>query len=458
VSTGATAVASAVSAAIVPRPVTPEMFGAKGDGRTNDTDAFAALSAHVNAQGGGMIVLRPVTYIVGKQVRSPGTNAPFAFTPSDILHFVGCRTAITIEGNGAILRCSPGLRYGAFDPQSGDKLPDSRENLNPKRRGVPYLGMIVVENSSGNIIINNIELDGNLQGLWIGGRYGNAGWQAGGSGIRLVANTGSEHLSRVHSHHHPQDGIILTPSINRTGLTTVEDTVCEYNGRVGLSITGGRNFMLKRCVFRDTGRAVLHSNPGAGVDIEPERFPIRDVIFADCEFSNNTGFGVVSGSAKSNRISFKACKFVGTTNWAAWPDSPSMRFSNCLFVGAINHAHGDADPRHATQFVDCTFVDDPVLSPTGRVFLGHGRLKWIAIVLNSPNVLFDRCRFRLSGDGLLPLSESKVIYSDCELSQYNPAISTPRGVYIGTNVITGNVRLDGSIIRGRTTVNGRRLS
>ena len=52
----ATLVASGACSRAIGAPadaVTREMFGARGDGRTNDTRAFAALSAHLNARGGG---------------------------------------------------------------------------------------------------------------------------------------------------------------------------------------------------------------------------------------------------------------------------------------------------------------------------------------------------------------------------------------------------------------------
>ena len=51
----------------------PEEFGARGDGATNDTDAFARLSADVNLRGGGTVILgRGKTYLVGRQVRNTG--------------------------------------------------------------------------------------------------------------------------------------------------------------------------------------------------------------------------------------------------------------------------------------------------------------------------------------------------------------------------------------------------
>ncbi|HET7604912.1 MAG TPA: right-handed parallel beta-helix repeat-containing protein [Sphingomicrobium sp.] len=433
--------------------VTPEMFGAKGDGRTNDTDAFAAMSEHVNARGGGTIVLRPVTYIVGRQQRGRGRNEP-SFAGAKIIRIEKCKRAVTIRGNGAKLKCAPGLRFGRFDPQSGNPLPNGRK-LDLTNRAVPYWAMININHCSGPIEVSNIELDGNLQRLVVGGRYGKGGYQSGGTGLVLSQNRGPERLARIRSHHHAQDGMTLAPAGDRRDSTLVTDSICEFNGRQGVSVTGGRNLLFQRCKFRHTGRAGIHGSPGAGVDVEAERSPIRNVAFEDCEFSDNHGFGLVAGTGKSADLRFDRCKFVGTTNWSAWPDRPQMRFRSCLFVGAINHARGDADPARAAQFLDCTFTDDPALSPTGKVFLPKG--KWIAIILKSPNVRFRRCHFRLIADGVLPLSQSQVIYEDCDMSQRSAAPSGPRGTYLGTTSIRGNAHLEDSIIRGKVTLNGRIL-
>lgn len=435
--------------------VTPEMFGARGDSRTNDTEAFAALSAHVNARGSGMVVLRPVTYVVGRQLR--GGNGPLAFTPSDILHFVGCCGPIVVQGNGATLRTVPGLRYGAFDVRSGSPLPDSRENLFGQKRAAPYLGMIHVEKCSGSVEISDIELDGNLNSLQLGGKYGRAGWQAPGAGVRFDGNNGPATLSGIHSHHHPFDGIIFTDDPNRTTSTIVSDSVFEYNARTGGSVTAGRNYRFERCQFRNTGKAEMISSPAAGFDVEAEAATIRNVSFSNCEFSNNERLGLVSGSGDSEGISFDGCTFVGTGYWAIWPDKPRMRFSNCTIVGSIIHAHGDADPTRATQFVDCTFTDDPALSPTGMVFIGQPPSRAIAVLQKAQNVLFNRCRFRLVEDAQLPRSTSDVIYSDCQMSQRSLLLSRPVGTYLGMTTVSGNADLSGSKIRGIVNLNGRQV-
>jgi len=458
IAAGAAGFALPAKGAAAGAQVSPEMFGAKGDGRTNDTHAFVAMSAHLNAAGGGTIVLRPRTYVVGAQNPSAGGKGAFtaSFTASDIIHLTGCGLPIVIEGGGARLRCARGLRYGRFDPRSGRPLPDVLK-LDETNEAVPYVAFIHIEKCSGGIEISELELDGNLPGLWIGGDSGYGGWQAGGTGIILHGNRGTTRLSRIHSHHHAQDGMILTPTLDRRGSTTVVDAICEYNGRQGCSVTGGRNFLFQRCRFRHTGRSGLQSAPGAGVDIEAENWPIRHVVFEDCEISDNSGFGLVSGSGDSADISCSRCKFIGTTTWAAAPGSPGMRFSNCIFAGSIAYCHGDADASRATHFIDCTFTDDRSFSPTGKLFFGKTKEHPIAVVQKSPNVRFEGCRFRLTGDAVLPSSDNKVVYSNCVMSQRSPEVSEPRGTYVGTNSISGRADLAGAIIHGRVVLNGRVL-
>lgn len=460
----ATTVASAAFPVPATEVLTPELFGARGDGRTNDTAAFKALSDHVNARGGGTIVLRPVTYIVGTQVATGGTHtAVYSFAPADIIRLSHCTNPIVLHGNGARLRCAPGLRFGAFDPLTGRPAPDSLpERAFWKHRATPYQAMILVTRCSGPVEITEIELDGNLQELQAGGRYNpTVGWNAPADGILFIDNSGGARLSRIHSHHHARDGIQFNDSTKRTTSTIMSDARCDFNGRQACSITGGRNYTFERCRFLNTSKAGFRSSPASGVDIEAEAKTIRNVTFSQCEFANNWGFGIVAGTGDSEGLSFDQCKIIGTTNWAAWLHKPRMRFTGCLIVGSMINAFGDSDPARATQFHDCRFTDDPSLSPTGRVYLAKPKPA-IAVLPTDPpmhcqNVLFNRCRFQLVAKGLLPSSGNVVRYADCEMSQHSPAVSRPRGTYTGTTTISGNADLSGSSIRGIVILNGRRI-
>src|SRR5437763_16190605 len=190
-----------------PQTFTPESFGATGDGITNDTHAFAQLSAAVNAAGGGTVILRGTTYLVGAHVPDPASA--YAFGPGTIMKFDGCAQDLKIMGNGARLRCADGLRFGTFNPLTGLPTQHSLPYYETGELASPYLAMISVENCRGVVYIENVELDGNLANLLIGGPYGDTGWQIPAYGLRLVNNLGSEHITNVHTHHQPVDGVLI---------------------------------------------------------------------------------------------------------------------------------------------------------------------------------------------------------------------------------------------------------
>lgn len=352
-----------------------------------------------------------------------------------------------IRGNGARLRAAPGLRYGTFDARTAQPTKHPLPYFGSQDRAAPdlaspYFAMIDIENCSGPVEISDIELDGNDQAIVIGGPYGDAGWQIPCTGIRLRNNRAAERLSRIYSHHHLQDGLTIDGSPERSGAGVIDTVVCEYNGRQGCSLVGGRRYSFVNCRFNHTGRSRLMSPPGAGVDIEAEDKTIRDVLFRGCEFSNNRGAGLIADSGDSEGARFERCRFIGTTNWAAWPRKPLFAFDDCEFVGAIVSAYGDKDPSRAAQFRGCVFRDDPALSPTREVYVAE-KLLSIAELPYSPNARFDSCRFELTHRAVLPWSLD-VIYAECIMSQRAAKQSYPRGTFLGRNRIDGNVDLYGS--------------
>ena len=442
--------------AVAEGALTPEMFGARGDGRTNDSLAFGLLAGRINAMGGGTIVLRKAVYVVGRQVPSLRPGGP-SFEAAPLLHFRNCAQPIVIEGNGAVLRCEAGLRFGTFDAATGA----------PLRRPLPYTGggwatpyehmISVVE--CGSVRISDLELDGNLRQLHLGGPYGDTGYQISGSGIYLRNNRGDEILRNIHTHHHPQDGVMIDglddAALARRVTRRLENVRCEYNARQGCSIVGGRGIVFSGCRFNRTGKGGLASDPGAGVDIEAEGGKRNvDFTFTDCEFVDNTGCGMVADSGPSEGATFTRCTFIGTTSWSAWPGKPRFSFRSCTFIGALCHAAEVADPRLATTFIDCVFLDDPAKSPTGKVYLLAGNSGAIADLNENGTPIFVRSRFTLTHNAQLPWSE-KATYRDCTMSQASPKQAFPRGRFEGRNVIRGNVGLGASKVVGELILNGQ---
>ena len=434
----------------------PEDFGARGDGRTNDSAAFAALAAAVNARGGGQIEFRATTYIAGAQRHAP--SATFAFAPEPLLEFRNCTRPLVLRGNGARIRCADRLRFGTFDPRSGAATRHAMPFYNRTEIASPYSWMILVANCRGAVEISDFDLDGNLPRLLLGGPWGDVGHQIAAGGIRLLDNSGPEVLRNLHLHHHGQDGLMIDGLDRDRGVRSRVETVrSEYNARQGCSVIGGRGYDFLNCHFNHIGRGGLASPPGAGVDVEAEsNKKIRDITFTGCEFSDNYGAGLVADSGDSEGIHVADCTFVGTTTWALWPNKPQMRFERCRVVGPTAHAFGDAArPERAAQFHDCTFLDDPALSPTRRVY-GSDQPLPIVNLPGNPNVLFAHCGFDLRHGAELPWTVD-CIYSDCTMRQAVPRVSYPRGSYRGRNTISGNAILAGSTNTGEILLNGTRL-
>jgi hypothetical protein len=428
----------------------PEDFGARGDGFTNDSLAFSLLARRIMAIGGGTVQLAAGrTYVVGEQ-RSRNN---LAFSPEPLLEVQQLTRPFTILGSGARLRAATGLRFGAFD-SNGRATHRPMPDLDPAEVASPYLGMIVVRGARAPVTIQDIELDGNVEKLILGGRWGDAGYQIPGSGIALFGNLADEHVSNIFSHHHPLDGAIVDGAPQRISRSHFKSVRCENNGRQGLSIVAGSGYDFEDCSFSRTGRSAVSSPPGAGVDIEAEDSNIRDITFNNCRFIDNVGPGMVADSGDSADIHFTDCLFVGTTSWAAWPDRPLTSFDHCTFAGTVVHPFSSPRSAEATKFRNCRFTDDPKMSPTARLFVGGKAGNGIVNMDRSDNVLFDRCRFELSHAGLLPWSW-RAVYQNCAMRQASHTPAMTKGKYLGRTLIDGPVDLYGSMIIGTVMLNGK---
>lgn len=428
----------------------PEDFGARGDGQTNDTAAFAALTAEMQRRQGGMIWLAPSrTYVLGRQDR----GGPMGWTPVPLLELSGLTSSLRIVGNGARLICQAGLRYGTFDPASGRPVERPMPNFKTSDLASPYNALIRIKDCSAPITITDLELDGNLEQLRIGGKFGDTGWQIPGTGLLLEGNLASETILNVFSHHHGQDGLIIVGNDKRASRSRFSKVIARFNGRQGLSLTGGRGYDFEDCEFSKTGRSAIASSPGAGVDIEAEVGTIRDITFSRCEFSDNFGVGMVADTGNSAHVRFTDCTFVGTTGWSAWPYKPGFVFERCKFAGSVVRAYASDEPALGTKFLHCQFSDDPRKSPTGRLFVGGGPILNLA---ESQNVVFADCDFTLVNDGVLPWSW-RATYRDCAMKQASPVTAMTKGKYLGRTVIDGPVDFYGSMIAGTVVANGKIL-
>lgn len=336
-------------------------FGAKGDGKTNDHEAFQKAAAFFNKRGGmGKLVVSKGIYVIGKQVYNQNTTDKSVYEGQDVLSFKDVRNLVIQAQKGAVIKYQDSLRYGAFDPKTGEPYMHGN-NYFVKPTYVASVGSAILLRNCTNIQIKGLECDGNSKGLSLGGVYGDVGIQLPHIGIYAI-NTTSLTLDNVYFHHFGLDGALIA---NNTGDKETPDKILvknsrfEYNSRQGLSWTGGNDFTAIDCKFNHTGRGKFSSAPGAGVDIEAEAGSLRNGKFIRCEFVDNVGCGLVADTGPSSNCTFTDCTFWGVTNWALWINKPAFKVIDSKIYGSFVHGYDAKTDEEATVFQNCLFEDKP---------------------------------------------------------------------------------------------------
>lgn len=430
-------------------------FGADPTGTTNSTSAFAAASAAIEAADGGKLVIPEGLYIVGEQTFAGQAGLGYAYSPSKIIDIRNCNNPVIIEGNGAVLKIANGLRFGAFNPVTG--LPIVTVPPYTVADSQAAIGDVINIFNCRSLAITDLELDGNINNQIIGGFWGDTGRQLSARGVYDQQND-SVVVSNVYAHHHGLDGFETQRTATTSTTTVYPHTYINcrstYNGRQGMSWTGGNNLTLISCDFSHTGKnGVVSSSPAAGLDIEPEGGIGANGTFINCRFYDNTGVGVLASSGSSSDCSFYSCQMIGTTNWSGWTQFPRYRFHDCTIVGAWVYPGGSSDPENAARWSGCKFFMDPAKSPSGVIYGTY--MDFDA----SSNVIFESCVFFSVTGYTLPFSISGItgtVYSNCTFEQVGAGTFYTRGNFYGHCQLThaGTWDAAGSKIFGRFYVNG----
>lgn len=237
--------------------VNVKAFGAKGDGRTDDTKAIQRAINKV-AGTGGTVYVPPGTYRVhavsGNRL-TLRSNMTFKMTNDTVLKMFP-----TDKKNYSVLRI-----LNAHDVTvKGGTLVGDRNNH--KGRGGEWgMGIFILEGSK-RITISNVR----AKNMW-------------GDGFH-VTDAEDVALCRIQA---------------------------EGNRRQGLSIIKGNRILVTRSVFRDTHG----TRPGAGIDLEPDRpdQTISNVRIERSKFINNEGGGVMIAGKKAqvSRVQIQNNEFDG---------------------------------------------------------------------------------------------------------------------------------------------------
>ncbi len=359
-------------------------FGAKGDGITNDHEAFIKAAEYFKKnRGNGKLIIPAGTYIVGKQIRSKTPDR--YFIESDAFFLSDCNNFI-VEGQGkAKIKYTGKLKFGSFNPANDSKLSPSKMPFYDASKSAQIGCLFRFENCSGIQVIN-IEADGNNMNMIIGGPYGDMGIQLWHYGLHF-SNCANIKINKVNMHHFCLDGLLIRSSEKREGNYTILSSSFTYNGRQGFSWVGGRDLVAKNCAFDHNGQAKIATPPSAGLDIEPESgHNIYGGSFENCTFRNNKGCGLNADAPGSSNMVFKNCTFWGLDSWSAWVMQKSYSFYNCNFFGSFVKGYLTSDYNEATKFFTCVFQDS---SYNGKPAYG----KYLIECDSRKKMIFDKCSF-----------------------------------------------------------------
>lgn len=403
----------------------------------NDVQGWKAVTAYLAEKNGAALKGRRTTYAVGEQTYRPGSTE-WGYEPSPVIEGVGLTGFVHIDFMGATLRCRDGLRYGAFNADGPAPFTPA-VYPNGSKRSTPYTGMVNFRDCSGSITVENGTLDGNMNGLTLGGGYGDTGWQIPATGISLLGQTGAWCWRNLRCINHGQDGgqfqaIAFTLAAPLTpGL--IENCVFDMNARQAFSIVGGRGGRVVGSRFTRTGKGRFISAPGSGCDFESEGGNLdRDWHFDTCEFSGNAGAGWIADSGNGADVTFTRCRFVGGggSSWALWPRMPGLKFHDCRIVGSVANPFSDGGvaSNRSTEFHSCEFTNDPAYGglANSQYLVDAGSYDTAA--------LYNNCEFRaVGGTQRVVVSFPSTRYRSCLFNQEAAADMNIAGVFTGDNVV-----------------------
>jgi len=241
-------------------------FGAKGDGKTNDYNAFLKAASVLSKQGHGTLFFPKGIYYIGVNHRNNDSTDDVIFKNCEGLRIYGSNAVINVKGDF----------YRSTDRVNG------KFKYSGTTAVIPFGFM-----DCKNVNIEGLEINGNVNLM----KRDPDVVETGGHLIRFV-NCAGVTMKNVFVHHAQSDGIYITGKCSDFAFQNVKSS---NNGRQGMSIIQLINGQFSNCKFLNTGitgGAYGAHAPSAGVDIEPRSsngVSVQNITFDQCTFENNAG-------------------------------------------------------------------------------------------------------------------------------------------------------------------------
>ena len=341
-------------------------FGANGTDSQSDEIAFEAANSFIqstnNCTTEVTLTIPYGIYYVGRQVLgssiplNPYNLSHFQYLAGrDVFCFDHCKNISIIgvpdQTTGELPKIifQPCLKYGYFDPVSGNRLvpcPSDSCIFSPTYGRTHYSatpGSFIFLIHSRFILLKNLDVNGSNDYLSIGGgsfisTYQNI--QLGADGID-INHSDSIQIINSNFHNFGRDGISIfsegSPHANYRAKVYLWNSKFNWNCRMGFSWTQGKEVHAYHTEFNYNGFGTFGGSPmRAGVDLEYEGGPyMGHGAFAYCDFLYNSATGLQSNSdPRGEDYSFYKCTFIGNSNgYSHNPAAKKMKFNCCNFYG-----------------------------------------------------------------------------------------------------------------------------
>lgn len=336
-------------------------FGAKGDGITDDSEAwYRAIDYYSkNKSQKGKLFIPKGVYRIGTQKERSG-RFRYSAHGQKLENVSNLEIIGEVDKNGnptSVFKYHDGLYFGLFDKNGQPAKVQAFE----KRAEIGVF--LLIMNTCTNITIKNLELDGNLPKIKLGLKS-KADLEHVGIRATYVNNLKLENL---YVHHFGMDGIIIRTPYTDGYNCYVNNCRLEYNARNGLTFSAGKGLKVENSSFKYTGRGGLFISPGANVDIENhEMKPLENIYFNNCVLDDNTGGSGslnIAGISAVKNLLFENCTITTTSMYAIQSNFSSSRdftFKNCTIEGIIEmQVNGKVKTgNETTKFINCTISDN----------------------------------------------------------------------------------------------------
>jgi hypothetical protein len=317
--------------------VTPEMFGAKGDGVADDIDAIMSAIE----SGLPVVFNSSKTYAIGYEIEDYTLNG----VSTKRANYIVITEPTIINGNGATIKLltNPCAVYNGIRIQGTEnvvidnlKVIGDRDNHTTTYLVDEYVGEwghCVAVRESNNVVLKNIEAS-----------------KAWGDGISIGA--GSQRV-------------------------LIANCVSDNSRRNGLTVASSKSVHVTDCVFSNTSGVA----PQAGVDIEPDPVSgiiLKDIVLERCYSHSNSGSGFEVNSTAFGLINTSEVIDVTLKNCRS-----ESNFNGISFLAASSASAQAYNYSGKVSFIDCY-----ILNP-----LSHGCLVQFEKPNKTAQCIIDGCVF-----------------------------------------------------------------